>query len=101
MFKETIRLKPLDYKQYFNFAIAKFYLGELDESLQYFDSALDANKTFYELFFYKGIIYMKTKRYEAAVDSFSTMLGYDPHHADSQFNKAYCLDMLNRRDEAI
>jgi tetratricopeptide (TPR) repeat protein len=75
----------------------------LNESLQYFDKAIEINPQFAEAWYNKAIVLGEVGRYEEAITAYDTAFSINPQieHAEAWCNKGTAFLHLGRYEEAI
>jgi len=85
------------------FYIANCYLfnNNLNESLQYFDKAIEIKPKFAEACCNKGNVFGHLGRYEEAVAAYDKATEIKPQYAKAWYNKGTALGHLRRYEEAV
>jgi tetratricopeptide (TPR) repeat protein len=76
-------------------------IGKYEESIKYYDQALEEDPNLAAASYNKGIILSKLGKYEEAIESYNQALGEDPNHAAAFQNKGNALSQLGKYEEAI
>jgi len=95
-------------KNYENHSLILFCIGTCylhnnnsDESVRYFDSAIEIDPQLAEAWCNKGFALDEFGRYEEAIVAFDKAIEIDPQLAEAWNNKAFALAKLVRNEEAI
>ena len=78
-----------------------FQLGWFDESISFFEKALQINSQFAPLRLNFGSALQKLRRYEDALSSFDKAITIKPDYAEAFYNRGVTLIELERIDEAL
>lgn len=73
-FKIFQKDKTENYKNVFGAATAARMLGELEQSLDYYNRAISKNPEFADSYFGIAVVYQKKKNYDAAIENFKSYL---------------------------
>ena len=106
-FNEAILLFKKEISFYY-FKKAKLLLDSeyFEEAIQYFQKALDNDKSDAGIFYHKALALIELTRYEEAIQCFNEAMEINDetflsHSSIFFFTKGYCLYRLNRFGEAI
>ena len=86
LLKESISLKPGNYKAYLNIGDIYFIKKDYNEALKYYQKALDVNPKFSAAHLGIGIIDERLGRTSAALERYRTALKFDPLNREALYS---------------
>jgi tetratricopeptide (TPR) repeat protein len=101
---ETVRqpeLKELEAWEWCNKGVSLNSLGRLDESIRFFDKAIEINPRYAEAWNNKGISLHRLGRFDEAIRCYDKAIEINPRQAEVWCNKGLSLSGLGRFAEAI
>ncbi len=97
-FTKAIKLKPLDYKGYYNRGIVYYLLDNFDAAKADFTNAIEINPDYANAYFNRGLVYKNQENPKnASVDFYKAGLLYIK---DNKRQDAYqCVDLIKQTDK--
>lgn len=78
-FTKIIKLKPKDYRAYYNLGLAYFNLDRFKEALENYKIAISIKPDYKHCYYNIGLIYEATDNFKKAVEAYEKALGIDPN----------------------
>ncbi|MFP5042009.1 tetratricopeptide repeat protein [Parasediminibacterium sp. JCM 36343] len=92
-----------EYDAYTAFFAGVFFArsGNKEKALFFFDKSIDNNYTFMDAYLEKGYVYFDSKKYNEALNVFSTAASVSNRFADAYYWQGKCYEALLKKTEAI
>jgi tetratricopeptide (TPR) repeat protein len=100
-YKQTLRIKPNDYKIWNKRGVTLHSVGRYQEAIESFDKALQINPDYYQAWNNRGIALRQLGRYQAAIKDHDKALQIKPDYYKAWDSRGNALYYLERYQEAI
>ena len=91
-FKKLIEIEPYDDYALFTLGrIANYHYKDYKKAIEYYDKAIELNKTNKYYFYQRGMPKFWLKNYESSKDDFTTAIQIDPRFRESYYYRDRCL----------
>lgn len=67
-------------------------MGQFDEAIKCFSTAIDLEGGKADFYHNRGFAYRKNRDYEKAVYDYTSAIKLDPNHFKAYYNRAFCFD---------
>lgn len=86
-FRQILKKNPSDVVSHYSIGVIALKLGNLGNSLKYFDNAAKLNPRFAQTWFNRGVVLQALQRNSEALASYNKALEVDPAYSQAQLNR--------------
>lgn len=100
VFRDILASEPEHHESYYYLGLARYYLGDIQQAIEYVGKAVDSDEATVEWWCNYGIFLNNVTRYEDAVKAYEKAEELDSSYANIYWNKSHTLWLDKRYEEA-